>query len=141
MQVDDVDANLKYLVLTLAIIMVAGVANNYMLTADDAVSFGYCDTELDCTGATVGSMCLGIEHRDTTCSDPNEAPAWQKAEIECGLAAQGLCSENTELSGLDWTDHENATWDGRQCTAWESEHEEFDLLTCENTFRDIRHWE
>lgn len=141
MQLDDVDANLKYLVLTLAIIVVAGAYHNYTMTEEDEFSFGYCEVWTECAGYEAGDMCIGIEHRNTECMEPAAAEDWQRAEAECGNTAQGLCNANPDMEGLDWADHEDAEHDGQACTEWEEQHEDFTLLTCEDTFRDVTHWE
>ncbi len=141
MPLDDVDPHLKYLVLIIAFIAVAGAYHNYTMTEDDTFSIGYCETSIECSGYEVSGVCIGIEHLDTHCIHPDEAEEWQTAEAECAVTAQGLCNANPEMDGLDWTDHGDAEHDGQTCADWEAAHEDFTLLTCEATFRDVTHWE
>ncbi len=139
MQLNDVDANLKYLALTLLILAVAAGYHNYTTDESDVMSFGMCDQSLTCDGIEAGGMCIGIERPEVTCMNPADAPDWRRAEAECGLDAQGICNENPDLTGYEWADDDRAEWDGRSCTAWEEE-TDVDLLPCEETFNDITQW-
>lgn len=140
MRLDDVDPNLTYLGLTVLIILAVGAWHNVSLDENDVMSLGMCDMEIECQGVETGGYCLGIEKEDVSCVDPMTAPEWRRAEAECALDAQGLCNANPELSGLEWTDNPNATWNGRTCTQWAEEDENIDLLPCEQTSNDITQW-
>lgn len=140
MQTPDVDRNVQYLVLTLVIIVAVVGYHNYTTGQEDLMSFGMCDQSIQCQGFQSGGVCIGIEQPSITCMDPGEAPAWRRAEVECGLDAQGLCNADPTLTGTEWTQNPNATWDGQRCTAWAEQNAEFDLLTCEQTFNDISQW-
>lgn len=139
MRLNDVDTNLKYLVLTLLILLPIGGA--YNLSVDDSGrSFAMCDITVRCEGTTTGDICLGIQDREVACVNPETAPEYRRVEAECGLDAQGLCNANPELSGLEWTQHPNASYSGKTCSQWAEEDDRIDLLKCEQTFNDITQW-
>lgn len=141
---EGVDPHVKWLVITLAILIPFGAAHNIMTDAPDALgeegSFAMCDYSLNCEGVEAGDMCLGIESWSVQCVDPQQAAAWRHAEAECGLDAQGLCNADSTLSGTEWAEHPNASYDGTRCTEWSQMEERVTLLTCEDTFNDITQW-
>ncbi len=132
------DAHLPYLILTLALIVAAGTVHNLSL-ADEDLSFAMCDVTVGCEGVQAGDYCLGVQARSVSCIDPRNASTVQWAEAECALDAQGLCNANPDMTGMAWTDHPNATYDGRTCSSWADE-PEVTLLACEDTFDDVTQW-
>ncbi len=139
MQSLDIDRNVKYLALTLGIVVLMAAGHN--LTVEDTTySFAMCDTTTVCQGAEVSDYCIGIEMNQVSCVNPENASEYRRAEAECGLDAQAICNENPDMQGLDWTGHENATYQGRSCSDWADSDERIDLLKCEDTFDDITRW-
>lgn len=139
MQVPEIDRNVRYLVLTLLLLVPVAGAHNMMVQPSPQDSFGMCDTEIVCQGVDAG-VCLGIEKRQPSCVDFADAPEYRRVEAECALDAQGLCNADPSLSGLDWTDHPNASYNGTACSTWAEQDDRIDLLRCENTFNSINHW-
>lgn len=137
----DVDVHLKYLLLTVAIIAVVGAWHNANVSPDDVRSIGMCDQELVCNGYEAGDICLGIEQRDISCVDFQNASDWRRAEAECALKAQSFCNANQNFSNMDWTDHPNASWGGKTCTQWAEQDDRIELLSCDETFNDITNWD
>lgn len=140
MQLNGVDANLKYLILTVLIILPVAGWHNMSLTEADEGSFGMCDISIDCQGAEVGDYCIGIESQQNQCVDPENAEQFRHVEAQCAVKAQGFCNDNPNMTGMDWTDHPNASFDGQNCAAWAEDDERIDLLSCEETFNDVTQW-
>ncbi|MFB6166857.1 MAG: hypothetical protein ABEJ62_01185 [Candidatus Nanohaloarchaea archaeon] len=141
MQLGDIDTNLKYLILTVLILLPVGAAHNIYVSERSSFQFGMCTTTYSCQGAELGDTCIGIEKRSVSCVDPMNASKWRRAEAECGLDAQALCNANPSMQGMDWLDHPNATWNGRSCEKWREREARVDLLSCSQTTMDITNWD
>lgn len=139
MQVPDIDRNVKYLAVTVLLLVPVVAAHNMATEPTRYDSFGMCDTEIVCQGVDAG-VCLGIEKRQVACVDFADAEPYRRVEAECGLDAQGLCNADPSLSGTEWTDHPNASYNGTSCAAWAEQDDRIDLLRCEDTFRSIDQW-
>ncbi len=139
MQVPDIDPHVKYLALTVALLVPVAAAHNLAVTETRYDSFGMCDVSLECQGIDAG-VCLGIEKRALSCVDFADAPEYRRVEAECALDAQGLCNADPSLSGTEWTSHPNATYDGTSCTDWAAQDDRIDLMRCEDTTNSIEQW-
>lgn len=133
------DDDVKYLGVTVLILIAFATIHNVSLDEDDAMSFGYCDTELYCAGFGSPGSCIGVEQRRTDCFDPETAEPYRRVEAECGLLAYNLCDSTT--SGREWADDPNATYDGQSCREWAQQDERIDLLACDETFPAVSQWE
>lgn len=136
---NDIDPNLKYLLLVVAALLTLSIVHGHYNMQEER--FGLCEVQHSCTGVEVGDVCVGVKDNSIDCVTPENATDWQRAEAECGLLAQGICNRNPEMTGLDWTNHPNASYNGQACTAWEQNHDQFRLLTCEQTFEDVTQWQ
>lgn len=139
MRLEDVDPNVKYLVLTVLILLPIGAAHN-LTVPEQGTSFAMCDISIGCQGYEAGNTCIGIESRAVSCVDPMDAPEYRRVEAECGLDAQALCNADPSLEGLQWTEHPNASYEGTSCSEWAAQDDRIDLLKCEQTFKDITQW-
>ncbi|MCJ7478581.1 MAG: hypothetical protein MUP63_00185 [Candidatus Nanohaloarchaeota archaeon QJJ-7] len=139
MQFQDIDTNLKYLILTVLILIPIAAAHNLAVEGEER-SFAMCDISIECQGFEAGNTCLGIEKRAVSCVDPSNASEYRRVEAECGLDAQAICNEDPSLEGLEWTDNPNASYDGTSCSDWAEQDERIDLLKCEQTSNDITQW-
>lgn len=137
MDVPEIDRNVKYLVLTVLILLPIGAAHN-LSVEDDGFSFGMCDHAVRCDGVELGGYCIGVQVHDSTCVNPLNASDARHAEAECALDAQSICNANPELSGMEWTSQADG-YNGTSCTAW-AEQEDIQLLKCEDTFADVTRW-
>ncbi|MDY6765886.1 MAG: hypothetical protein SVW77_00810 [Candidatus Nanohaloarchaea archaeon] len=139
MQISDIDPNFKYLVLTVLLLLPLVAAHNLTVPEQDR-SFAMCDRSTACQGTEFGNTCLGIEQRRVQCVDPMNASMYRRVEAECGLDAQAICNANPELTGLEWTENPNASYNGRSCSRWAEQDERIDLLNCGQTFDSVQHW-
>lgn len=140
MVLDGVDRNVKYLALTFLLLLPVIGWHNASLGAEDEMSFAMNDITIECTGAEVAGFCLGIEKRNVDTVAPENAEEYRRVEAECGLDAQGLCNANPNMSGMEWTDHPNATYQGQTCSQWAEQDDRITLLSCDQTFNDITQW-
>ncbi|MFB6077000.1 MAG: hypothetical protein ABEK12_02630 [Candidatus Nanohaloarchaea archaeon] len=139
MQVPDIDRNVKYLVVTVLLLLPVAAAHNLAVRPTRYDSFAMCDTTIACQGVDAG-VCLGIESRSASCMDFRDAPQHRRVEAECGLDAQAICNANPGMSGTDWTDHPNATYNGTSCATWAEQDDRITLMRCEDTFDSINQW-
>lgn len=140
MQFEGLAGDLKYLAVTVLIIAVAAAGHNLTITEDQAREFAMCEVTIGCQGMEVGDYCIGVDEQHISCIDPRNASEYRRAEAECALDAQGICNANPSLTGMEWTEHPNATYDGRTCSQWGEDDERVDLLPCEDTSNDITQW-
>jgi hypothetical protein len=139
MKFEDIDPNVKYLVLTVLLLLPVAAAHN-LTVPEQGRSFAMCDVSIDCQGFEAGNTCIGIESRGVSCVDPVNASEYRRVEAECGLDAQAICNEDPSLEGLQWTQSDNASYEGTRCSEWADQDERIDLLKCEQTFNDISQW-
>ncbi len=132
------DDDAKYLGITVLIIVVLAAAHNMSVGPEDAMDFGYCTTEVYCAGFGSPGSCIGVEQLETQCLDPDTADDYRRAEAECGLLAYNLCGEG--VSGMEWADSPNATYDGQSCRQWAQQNDNIDLLRCDQTFPAVSQW-
>ncbi|MDY6766494.1 MAG: hypothetical protein SVW77_03940 [Candidatus Nanohaloarchaea archaeon] len=139
MQISDIDPHAKYLVLTVLLLLPVVAAHNLAVPEQER-SFGMCDHSTACQGIEAGDTCLGIQKRQVSCVDPMNAAEHRRAEAECALDAQAICNANPAMTGTDWTDSPNATYNGQECSEWAASDDRIELLSCDQTFDDIRQW-
>lgn len=139
MQISDIDPNIKYLVLTVLILLPVVAAHNTMVPEQER-SFGMCDHSTVCQGVEAGDTCLGIQKRAVSCVDPMDAAEYRRVEAECGLDAQAICNANPDMTGTEWADSPNATYNGQDCSEWAEQDDRIELLTCEQTSDSIDQW-
>lgn len=141
---EGMDSHIKWLLVTVGTILVVGAAHNIVVSPPaslgEQTSFAMCDYSLNCEGVAAGNLCVGIESWSVQCVDPEKAAEWRRVEAECGLDAQALCNADPSLSGMEWTDHPNATYKGKRCTEWAQQYDRVTLLRCDATFNDITQW-
>lgn len=124
------DRNIKYLLLTLAIILVVSVVHN-SLSFTGSYSLGYCEFETNCNGLNLGGVCVGIKGHDLKCTDPKNATEPMRAEVECTIQANPLCRRN-DFEGTEWATQ--AEYKNRTCDSWGEEYEEITLIDCNQAF-------
>ncbi|MDY6769553.1 MAG: hypothetical protein SVU88_01130 [Candidatus Nanohaloarchaea archaeon] len=139
MELPDVDPHVKYLALTVLLLLPVGAAHN-LTVPEQGRQFAMCDVSVSCQGPEIGDACLGIESRGVSCVDPSNASEYRRVEAECGLDAQAICNANPGMTGMQWTEHPNATYDGRSCSDWAAQDDRIDLLKCGQTFDSIQQW-
>lgn len=132
-----IDQDWFYLGVTLLIIAGVAGAHNLVVAEDDVMSFGYCDTSLECVGSEVGGACLGVEQKRTQCVEPTEASEDRRVEVECGVRAYNLCREG-DHSGTSWASE--ATYQNKTCDTWADERD-ITLLSCDQSFPAADEWE
>ncbi|MCJ7450267.1 MAG: hypothetical protein MUP58_00840 [Candidatus Nanohaloarchaeota archaeon QJJ-9] len=134
------DEDLKYLLITLGIVLVVGAAHNVTTSESDAINFGYCDTSLTCQGFNVGNACIGIEKFETECYEPGNATDYRRVEAECGLLAQNYCYSNDSQAykGTEWASE--ASYMNKTCEQWSKEEAKVDLIGCNQTMPPVRYW-
>lgn len=133
----DLDRDWLYLGVTLLILAGIAGAHNVSLDEEDAMSFGYCDTELTCAGTEVSGYCLGVEQRSTQCYNMSQVSDHRRVEAECGVRAYNLCKGNH--SGTSWA--EEATYQNRTCSQWAEQDDRITLLGCDETYPTAREWD
>ncbi len=131
------DRDIKYLLITVGILVVIAGAHNYALSEEDAMDFGYCDTEIYCAGFNIGGSCLGVEQLYNQCIEPSKAEDYRRVEIECGVQAESMCNGD-KYSGTGWA--KEATYKGKTCKRWNQEDSRIKLLSCDQTFPPIQEW-
>jgi len=130
------DTDLKYLLVTVAILVVVAGWHNAAIDEEDAVDFGYCNTDITCMGFSSGDMCIGIEKRDTNCVDYRNAEEYRRVEVECAIQAYNLCQE--DYNGKEWAS--NATYEGTTCRQWKQEDDRVTLIGCDQSFPPAHTW-
>ncbi|MDY6773858.1 MAG: hypothetical protein SVS85_01545 [Candidatus Nanohaloarchaea archaeon] len=139
MRFREMDRNVKWLILTVLILIPIAAAHN-LTVGESGRSFAMCDVSIRCQGAEMSNTCLGIEKRAVQCVDPSNASEYRRVEAECALDAQAICNANPSMEGLQWTQNPNATFRGKSCSQWAEQDERIDLLNCGQTFNDITQW-
>ncbi|MDY6770976.1 MAG: hypothetical protein SV186_03400 [Candidatus Nanohaloarchaea archaeon] len=134
----ELDRDWKYLGLTVAVILLVAGLHNVTLSQEDALSFGYCDTELYCAGAEVSGVCLGVEQRSTQCQPISTADDYRRVEAECGALAYNYCSQGN-YSGTEWASQ--ATYRNKTCRQWAKQDERITLLSCDQTTPPVSKWD
>lgn len=134
--------DLKYLAIIVLILAGTATAHNIRLSEEDALSLGYCDTELYCAGFKAGGSCIGVENLRTECVDPDEGKDYRRIEAECAVEGYNLC-ESGNASGREWA--ETVEYKNKTCSEWEEEDEKITIPRCEqisspsvHKWKDIR---
>jgi len=131
------DADIRYLGITVLLLVMIAAGHNLQVTEADTMDFGYCNTDIVCAGVAAGGMCLGVEQYDTQCTEPEQAESHREIEARCGTVAQNLCS-GEEYTGTDWASATNVS--RQSCAAWAQEDERIDLLRCDQTTPGVQEW-
>lgn len=133
------DLDKDYLYIGVIVLILAGMAgaHNVALDEGDAMDFGYCDTDLSCSGYEVSGQCLGVEQRSTQCYNISQVDEYRMVEAECGVQAYNLCQGNH--SGTSWA--EEATYENKTCSQWAEEDERITLLGCDQTYPSVQEWD
>jgi len=133
------DLDRDYLYIGVMVLILAGVAgaHNVAMDTEDAIDFGYCDTDLFCSGVEVSGQCIGVEQRSTQCYNISQVDTYRHVEAECGVQAYNLCQGNhTDTS---WA--EEATYQNRTCSRWAREDERITLLGCDQMYPSVQEWD
>lgn len=131
------DADIRYLGITVLLLVVVAGAHNLQTAETDTMDFGYCNTDVVCAGFTAGGMCMGVEQLETQCIDPEQAEDHRDIEARCGTVAQNRCADDAH-TGTDWAAETNVS--GQSCAAWAQEDERIDLLRCDQTTPGAQEW-
>lgn len=115
------------------------VAVNNVQTSEDQSKVGFVELETECIGVEAG-FCIGIEqvthttHNYANYTNPEEGSEnyYRLVESELMLDAYGVCRNNKDMTGMDWTSE--AEYDNKTAEEW-LENKNIQLLPCEDTFR------
>ena len=134
--------DLKYLAIIFLILAGTATAHNIRTSEEDALSLGYCDTELYCTGFKAGNVCIGVENLKTECMNPETAEEYRMVEAECAVRGYNICNDGN-ATGSGWA--EKAVYENRTCSEWKQEDDRITLPECRqisspsvNRWKEIR---
>ncbi|MDY6789498.1 MAG: hypothetical protein SVV03_06080 [Candidatus Nanohaloarchaea archaeon] len=131
------DRDIKYLLITVGILVAVAAVHNYALDSGDEGRLGYCQSEIRCAGFNAGGMCLGVEQLKYSCTAPSNSEEYRRIEVECAVQAYNLCEEG--YTGKEWA--KNATYRGKTCRQWKQEKPEMNVISCNQAFPSIEEWD